>query len=70
MTAERRLLEESRHEAVILDDVDILFLEGTLSSADLLGEHGVRIARPEGILARVVRIVVRHRVRQLPDPPR
>ena len=71
MTAEGRLLEETRHEAVILDHVDILFLQGTLPSANFLGERGGRIARPEGILARVVRFVVRHRVvRQLADPPR
>lgn len=62
MTAEGRLLKEPRHEAVVLDDVDILFLKGSLSSAELLGECGIRIAGSEGILARVVCfLIVRHR---------
>jgi len=60
MAAEGRLLEEPRHEAVILDHVDIFLLEGSLSTAQLLGEGGVGIAGPEGVLARVVLLIVRH----------
>lgn len=66
MTAERWLFEETRHETVILDHVDILFLQGSFSSSDFLSECGVCITGPEGILARVVCfLIVRHRVLHL-----
>lgn len=60
MAAEGRLLEESRHEAVILDHVDIFLLQRSLPTAQLLRERGVRVAGAEGILARVVLLIVRH----------
>lgn len=66
MTAERWLFEETRHETVILDHVDILFLQGSFSSSDFLSECGVCITGPEGILARVVCfLIVRHRALHL-----
>lgn len=60
MAAEGGLLEESRHEVVILDDVDILLLEGSLPAPQFLGEGGVGVAGPEGVLARVVLLIIRH----------
>lgn len=61
VAAEGRLLEEPRHEVVILHHVNILLLKGPLPSAELLGESGGSIHGPEGVL-RVVRfLVVRHR---------
>lgn len=60
MAAESRLFEESRHEAVILDHVDILLLESTFPAADLLSEKSVGVAGPEGVLARVVLLLIRH----------
>lgn len=57
MAAEGGLLEESGHKAVILDHVDILLLESALPAPQFLGESGVGVAGPEGVLARVVRIV-------------
>lgn len=66
MTAEGWLLKETRHETVILDHVDILFLQGSFSSSNFLSECGVCIAGPEGILARVVCfLIVRHRALHL-----
>lgn len=59
VAAEGGLLEESGHKAMILDHVDILLLEGALPAPQFLGEIGVAVAGPEGVLARVVR-VVRH----------
>lgn len=60
VAAEGGLLEESGHKAVILDHVDILLLKGTLPAPQFLGEGGVGVAGPEGVLARVVLLVVRH----------
>lgn len=60
MAAEGGLLEESGHKAMILDHVDILLLEGALPTPQFLGESGVAVAGPEGVLARVVLLVVRH----------
>lgn len=57
VAAEGGLLEEPWHEAVILDHVDIFLLESSLPAPQLLGESGVVVAGPEGVLARVV---VRH----------
>lgn len=66
MTAEGWLFEETRHETVILDHVDILFLQGSFSPSNFLSECGVCIAGPEGILARVVCfLIVRHRALHL-----
>lgn len=66
MTTEGWLLKETRHETVILDHVDILFLQGSFSSSNFLSECGVCIAGPEGILARVVCfLIVRHRALHL-----
>lgn len=67
VAAERRLLEEARYELVVLDDEDVLFLEGTLATALLEAERRVEIARARSVarLARVratttVLLVVRH----------
>lgn len=62
MAAECWLFEEPRHEVMVLDNVDILFLESTLTTPDFLSERCVRILGAKGILARVVGfLVVRHR---------
>ena len=45
MTAECRLLEEARNELVVLDDVNVLFLEGSFTSALFHAKNGVQIAR-------------------------
>jgi hypothetical protein len=60
VAAESGLLEESRHKAVILDHVDILLLEGAFPTPQFLGESGVDVAGPEGVLTRVILLVVRH----------
>lgn len=60
VAAEGGLLKEPRHKVVILNDVDILLLEGALPAPQLLAEGGVGVAGPEGILARVVFLIVRH----------
>jgi len=60
MAAESGLFEESWHKAVILNHVNILFLEGALSAPQFLGESGVGVAGPEGVLTRVVLLIVRH----------
>lgn len=54
VAAEGGLLEEPWHEAVILDHVNILLLESALAAPQLIGEG---VAGPEGVLARVLRIV-------------
>lgn len=58
VAAEGRLFEEPWHKAVVLDHVDIFLLQGALPAPQLLGEGGVRVAGPEGVLARVR--IVRH----------
>lgn len=45
---------------MILNDIDILLLQCTLSATQLLGEDGGGIARTKGVLARVVLLIVRH----------
>lgn len=67
MAAEGGLLEEPRHEAVILDHVNILLLESALPAPQFVGE-GVDVAGPEGVLARVLRIV-RHGAADAADAP-
>jgi len=60
MAAESGLLEESGHKAVILDHVYILLLEGALPAPQFLGKSSIGVAGPEGVLARVVLLVIRH----------
>ena len=45
MTAECRLLEETRNEPVIFDDVNVLFLECSFTSALFHAKNRVQIAR-------------------------
>lgn len=44
MTAECRLLEEARNELVVLDDVNVLFLESSFTSALFHAKNRVHIA--------------------------
>lgn len=54
MRAEGGLSEEPGHELVILDDVNILLLEGALPAPELFRERGARVVRPERVLLVVV----------------
>lgn len=60
MTAKGGLFEKARHEAVVLDDINIFLLERALAPAKFLRERSGGIAGSEGVLARVVRLLVRH----------
>ena len=50
MAAERRLLEKTRAKLVVLDDVDVLLLQRSLSTALLQTEYCIQIARSGTVL--------------------
>lgn len=62
MTAERWLFEKSWHKIMIFHNVNVFFLQSTLTSTNFFRERGTRIPRSKGILARVIFLIliVRH----------
>lgn len=60
VAAEGGLLEESRHEAVILDHVNVLLFQSTLATSEFFSEGRTRVARSQRILENVT-VLFRHR---------